>query len=1011
MTRPAWPVAQAPGRLAFMSQKAAPSMPTAMANSSVRYRPMRLIALMLSASLLTTASIAAPGDAPAARSATGAAAATAIDRSPWLYEGSDIPRDEGWQFGTLSNGLRYAVRRTGVPPGQVAIRLRVDVGSLMEEPQEAGWAHLIEHLVFRESRYLRSGEARREWQRLGVSFGSDTNASTTPTATSFQLDIPAATPEGVAQSMRYLSGMIRDPVLNAATVDAERPIVQAERRERDGVQFRIENATRQLLFAGQRLADHSPIGTEASLNGANAAGVAAFHRRWYRPDRVVIAIAGDLDPALLERTIIDNFADWRATGPAPSEPDFGRPTADAPNVRQVVEANQPLVVNYAVIRPWQRVTDSIAYTQQLMLNTLASMVINRRLEERARSGGQFLAAQVDMDKPSRSADITTVSVIPLEGNWQGAMRDVRAIVEAARQTAPTVQEIQREHANIQAFLAREAANAQNEPATKQAEDLLNAVDIGETTTSPQHALGLWQSILPLATPERILETTRTILSGTATRAMITTPQPIAEAETQLAQIITASPAALAANDNGAGRRISFADLPRLGRPGRVISRTPIERLDMERWELSNGVTAIVRQTPIEPGKIRIRVRFGGGRQSVAPTDANLLWAGEGAMVESGIGRFDQSAIERLINGRQIGMAFDVDDDAFEFDAETRPEDLRDQLRLLATKFAAPGWQAQPVVRARAGRLLSYDMMQATPMAVIDNQLQGILYSADRRWVPPTRAEIEALTPQAFRAFWEPRLASGPIELLVFGDTSSVNLAQMLAETFGALPPRRPLAVPPAANDVRPVTPPAAPLRLTHRGEAAQAAAVLAYPTGGGIADQRTARQLDVMAAIFNDRLFERLRDQSGASYSQAVMSNWSNSFRQGGYIFVGGLVRPQDTELMFRLSREIATDLANNPVSNDELQRARGPLVEQVLRAASGNVFWMHFLEGASRDPQIIQQLLRYVPDLAQTTPADVQRLARQYLAPGRAVPVLVLPDAAVAGAAAPTAAAAAATR
>jgi zinc protease len=204
--------------------------------------------------------------------------------------------------------------------------------------------------------------------------------------------------------------------------------------------------------------------------------------------------------------------------------------------------------------------------------------------------------------------------------------------------------------------------------------------------------------------------------------------------------------------------------------------------------------------------------------------------------------------------------------------------------------------------------------------------------------------------------------------------------------------------------VRPLGSPPAPIRLGHGGEATQAAAVIAFPTGGGLADIRTSRQLDVLAEIFNDRLFERLRDQSGASYSQAVSSTWPESLTRGGYLFVGGLVRPEDSDLFYRLAREISADLASTPVSADELQRARTPLIERVIRASSGNMFWMHYVEGASRDPAVFDALLRFVPDLSQTTPADIQRLARLYLTPANGIPVLVLPEAQVAGGAAQSA-------
>ncbi len=948
----------------------------------------------------------APTPTPGAAPSTAPAGGEQVDRSAWLYAGSDIPPDAGWQFGTLRNGLRFAVRRNGVPPGQVSIRLRVDAGSLMERPEEAGWAHLIEHLGFRESRYLPSGEARRAWQRLGVAFGSDSNATTGATSTVYQLDIPAATPQSVGESIRLLSGMIRDPVLSNATIGAERPIVIAERRERDGPAFRIDTQGREHMFAGQLLGERSTIGTEQTLAAANADGLRAFHARWYRPERVVIAIAGDFDPAVFERAIVTNFADWRARGPAPVEPDFGTPTTGHPATRVIVEPSQPMAAHLAIIRPWHRVTDSIAYTQGLMIDTLAQQIINRRLEERARSGGRFLVAQIGDDKPNRSADITSLTVVPLDNDWEGGMADARAIVAAAQTTAPTAAEITREYTEVETFLAREFANAQNEAGTKQAEDLLNAVDIGETTTSPDHALAIWRSIRPLATPARLQAATRRLMTGTVERAMLITPVAVPDGAARLAAAITATPQAVAAAARPAGRPVRFADLPSLGRRGTLTSRTAVERFDVERWELGNGVTALVRNTPIEPDKIRVMVRWGAGRRGESATATNLLWAGEGALVESGVGRLDISALDRLTNGRQIGMRFDVDDDAFEMTAETTPRDLADQLRLLATKLAVPGWQPQPVARARAGTLATLDAQSNSPMAVMESSLRSILLSGDKRFAPPTRAEVEALTPAAFRAFWEPRLAQGPIEIQVFGDLRTVDLEPALLASFGALAPRPPVAIDPARADVVPTAATGQPIVVRHSGEQSQAAVILAYPTGGGLTDIRTGRQLEILAAIFNDRLFDRLRDQSGASYSQAVSSSWTKDFASGGYLFAGGLVRPTDQALMLRAAREIAADLARTPVSADELRRATGPAGEQIVRAASGNVFWMNETEGATRDPQRFAVLRNYLSDLTNVSPATLQTLARTYLTPAKGVTVLILPQGVEPGASAAPAAA-----
>ena len=264
-----------------------------------------------------------------------------------------MPIETAWRFGTLSNGLRYAIRRNGVPPGQVSVRLRIDAGSLMERDDEQGYAHYMEHLTFRGSKHVPDGESKRIWQRLGVTFGSDSNAQTTPTGTTYALDLPQATPQTLGESLKILSGMMADPNIIDSAVNAERAVVLAERRESDGPQMRISDISRQHFFAGQPLADHAPIGTVATLNAATAAKMEAFHQRWYRPENAVISVAGDMDPAQVEQLIKDNFAAWSVPGKGAPLPDFGEPNPKLPATRIAVEPGAPTGITMAWLRPWR----------------------------------------------------------------------------------------------------------------------------------------------------------------------------------------------------------------------------------------------------------------------------------------------------------------------------------------------------------------------------------------------------------------------------------------------------------------------------------------------------------------------------------------------------------------------------------------------------------------------------------------------------------------------------------
>ena len=133
----------------------------------------------------------------------------------WLYRGSDIARDPAWRFGTLPNGLRYAVRRNALPAGQVSIRIRIDAGALHEEDDERGWAHFVEHMLFRGTESYPDRRARQIWQELGASFGSDSNALTDATDTVYQLNLPHAERAPLDTSLAVLAEMMSRAPLRA----------------------------------------------------------------------------------------------------------------------------------------------------------------------------------------------------------------------------------------------------------------------------------------------------------------------------------------------------------------------------------------------------------------------------------------------------------------------------------------------------------------------------------------------------------------------------------------------------------------------------------------------------------------------------------------------------------------------------------------------------------------------------------------------------------------------------
>lgn len=989
---------------------------------SLSLRALRLLAPALLAPALLLAPLPVlASQADKTLAATPAPAPIAAPKfaqpdDPWIYRGTDIPIDRQWLFGELPNGVRYAVRRNGVPPGQVSIRVRIDAGSLYEKPAERGFAHLIEHLVFRESSVFANGEAIPHFQRLGAGLGTDTNALTYPTQTVFHIDLPNANRDSLDDTLRRLAGMIREPKLSTANLTTEVPIVLAERRERAGPEERIVNSLNGAFFPGQPLADRDAIGTVVTLQGATQDAVRAFHRRWYRPDKAVVVLVGDMPVEQLAGLVEACFGDWKVAGKSEQQPDFGRPKApqgaDPANpvdvARVLVEPGQPRNLTFGIVRPWQQVTDNLEYNRGLLINSIAETIINRRLESRARAGASYLQAGVQQDKPSRSANVTYVGVTPIEGDWKKALADVRGVIADALANPPTQEEIDRELAEFDVIFANQVEQSRIQAGSKLADDLVNAVDIRESVASPETFLEVFRGMKDRFTPQAIHDHTRAMFTGTAVRALLVTPEAGEATDADLRAALLA-PVTASAADRQAGPAPTFANLPPIGPAVQPLSASMDERFEVETLTFANGVKALLYPTRNEPGRVTVRVRFGQGRKAFAPSEVAYLHLGEGALITSGLGELGQEDLDRLTTGRKIGFSFNVEDGAFVFEGLTRAEDVADQLYLFAAKLATPRWEPAPFFRAKAASLLAYDSMASSPSGILNRDFGWLLHGRDPLYATPTPDQLRDTTPSGFRDVWARMLQQGPVEVAVFGDFDRATVGEALARTFGALPPRAE-ALPVAANDNGPAFPAGgqAPTVIAHRGDADQAAGLVLWPTGAGSAGLPESRKLEVLAQVFANRLLDSMRERIGASYAPDVGSSWPLDVTSGGSIYAMAQLPPDKLGLFFKEADAIAANLATTPPTADELSRVTEPLKQTLERLLTGHTFLLNIMQGSAFDSQRLAHVPSLFHDYTEVTPEEIRALAARYFGARPGWHVAIEPQAMAAAQAAPAARAAA---
>ena len=951
--------------------------------------PRRLLLLAASsAALLTGAALPAIALAQSAPAAASAPAVPAAGKptDPWAQTASDLTPDAAVRFGVLPNGMQYAILRNATPPHQAALRLRFDAGSLAERDDQQGLAHFLEHMAFNGSTHIAEGDMTKNLERLGMSFGGDTNAQTSFDQTTYMLNLPNTSDEVVDASLFSLREVASELLFNAEAVDRERGVIEGEERTSDSPGLRSLKALLPFLAPGQRLADRLPIGDLNIIKTAPRDRFVDFYRAYYRPERATLVAVGDFDVDAMEARIKAKFGDWTNTAPAGADPDLGQIRPRQPETLIHVEPGAQSSAQIFWTVPHDDAPDTAAERRKSIVRSLASAVLNRRLSDIARNPNPpFLSAGGGYQSLFNALDAGSLSVSFNPGEWKPAIETVEQEERRLVQYGVAQSELDRELTEFRTALTAVAAGAATRQTPSLASGLAEAVNDNEVFTNPNDDLKRFTEIAPTITVEEVNAAARKTFSGNGPLVFVTTPTPIEGGEAAITAALEASRATpVAAPVIAAAVQWPYADFGAAAQPS---SRSEIADLGATLVSFPNGVRLTVKPTTFADKQILISVRVGSGYLDLPLDRATPVpWAAAGEVIEGGLGKLTAIQLDQVTAANVVGVNFGMDQNAFQYGGSTRPEDLTLQMQLMAAYFTDAAWRPEPFARTRGAMPQALAQARALPSGAFSLEATKLLYGGDPRFGVPTEAQIASASLDDMRDIVNRGIARGPIEIVVVGDVTVENAIAAVGSTFAALPARPPATPPsPQALHVAFPAPTAEPLQFHHTGLPGQALGYVAWPTVDSIGDRKPARIVNLLARVLQLRVTDEIREKQGAAYSPGASATSSLVFPDYGYVFIQVETPPEALPVFFQTADAIAAGLRDAPVTDDELNRARLSTIESIRRSQAGNGYWLNALKNVQSDPTQVDAIRTIISDLESITPADLQEAAKTYLQPNRA--------------------------
>lgn len=914
----------------------------------------------------------------------------------WPFQKSDIAPDPAYRFGQLPSGMRYILRHNATPKGEIAVRMRFDVGSLDEGEKERGFAHFVEHMAFQGSTHVAQGEMVRLLERKGLAFGAHTNAFTTYETTTYHLDLPRNAPDLIDTALMLMRETASELTISPESVNNERGVILSEKRDRNSWQYREAQDRYAFADPKSRYLQRSPIGTEETLDGATAEALRAFWRRNYVPEKAVLVMVGDFDVAAVEAEIRTRFADWAPFAPntpAAPQPSAG-PIDGADGGRDSVYLDPSLSEHITITRrsAWRDEPDTWANRRKGLATTVGYAIINRRLQRLSRRlDPPFRAAQFGTNDIFHAGRDTAINVDSIDGRWRRALTAATTEVRRAIEQGFTQSEIDEQVAVLTSLAETAAAREETQGSVALANAALAMLRGGSIPSDPNANLAFLRAQTPALTPERVLAAVKADMAAldnplirfTGRRAPEGGAQAVRAAwkeasTTPLPTIMEPPPAPFAYTDFGA--------------PGRVVEDRREPHFGIREIRFANGVRLNLKRTTLSRQSVLVHLAIDGG-QMLATSDNPLAVEMTAMMGTGGLGKHTLDEMQSLTAGRMVSLGLTATGDSFNASAGTRPKDLLLQLQMMAALITDPGYRQEGENIFHQNANTMFLRLRSTPGSALQSGIGGILSDNDPRFTLQPVTAYRGLTFAKLKADITERLQHGAIEIGLVGDLDEEAAIADVARTFGALPVREAEFRQYDAQRKRPFTAKRGERTLTHTGPADQALIYEVWPTRDD-RDPNEKQVFNMLQRVVRIQLTETLRQKLGRSYSPSASSDLSRVWRDYGTFAVAASVDVASVDVAKQAIDEAIEALAKAPPSQDLMLRARQPLLETIDNTLNTNGGWLGIVALAQSEPDQIERQVNAAQRLRAVTPEAVQAAARRYLAARDAVRITVLPEA-----------------
>mgnify|MGYP005912637733 FL=1 len=711
-----------------------------------------------------------------------------------------LPVDKNVRIGQLDNGLTYYIRHNKLPENRAEFYIAQKVGSILEEPQQRGLAHFLEHMAFNGTKNFPGddkGLGVIPWcETVGIKFGTNLNAYTSIDETVYNISNAPIDRTGVLDScLLILHDWSNYILLKDDEIDKERGVIREEWRSRNSGMLRVYTDLLPTIYQGDKYADCMPIGSIDVINNFPYKDIRDYYHKWYRPDLQGIVIVGDIDVDTVEAKLKAVFADVQKPV-NPAERTY-YPVAD--NKEPIVAIGTDKEVDDPSIEIYfkQDATpdsekNNVGYLASQYMTSMISSMLDARLSELVQSANPpFTRASSDYSDffVAKTKEAFALSASSKADGIETALKTLLQETERARRFGFTESEYARARANYLQSL--ESAYNEREKTKhgsyvrEYVQNFLNGEPIpgieAKYAMMNQLAPNIPLQVMNMVMQQLVPDSNQVVIIAGPAKEGLKYPTK----EEVISLLKGMKDLDLQAYVDKVSDEPLMKEAPK---GGKIISEKEGDIYGSTKLVLSNGVTVYVKKTDFKADEIRMKGTSLGGKSIFPDKDALNFAVMDNVIAVGGLGNFSQVDLTKVLAGKKVSVNAGLGATTENVFGTCSPKDFETMMQLTYLTFTAPRKDAEAFESLKNRMKAQLESAQANPLSSINDSLQKAMYNNHPRVVMMKPEMVDQIDYDRILEMYNDRFKDASDFTFYFVGNIDLETAKpLIAEYLGALP--------------------------------------------------------------------------------------------------------------------------------------------------------------------------------------------------------------------------------